>query len=134
MSTFLSAFFRTVVRETLPDRVSADFGSLGGGPDVDSAAHGQCFVKVEPFSPERAREPKRDRKRSESDPQITPKVVSEDCSGTPRAQERDDKARSAPSSAPDERKSSESCARRGPDERVWTAQPPTLRRLLSEYS
>ena len=69
---FWERSFRTVVRETLPGRISGVFGSLGGGPDVDSAAPCQCFVRVERFSSKRSPDHKIDRKRLENGPQITP--------------------------------------------------------------
>ena len=64
--------FRTVVRETLPERFSNVFGSLGGGPDVDSAAPCQCFARVERFSSKRPLDHKIDRKRPENGSQIAP--------------------------------------------------------------
>jgi hypothetical protein len=69
---FWERSFRTVVRETLPGRFSDVFGSLGGGPDVDSAAPCQCFVRVERFSSKRPPDHKIDRKRLENGPQIAP--------------------------------------------------------------
>ena len=69
---FWERSFQTVARETLPGRFSDVFGSLGGGPDVDSAAPCQCFVRVERFSSKRPPDHKIDRKRLENGPQIAP--------------------------------------------------------------
>ena len=72
-SDFLERSFRTVVRETLPERFLDLFRPLGGGLDVDSAAPCQCFVRVERFSSKRPLDHKIDRKRLENGPQIAPK-------------------------------------------------------------
>ena len=81
--------FRTVVRETLPERFSNVFGSLGGGPDVDSAAPCQCFARVERFSSKRPLDHKIDRKGSEivhRSPQIAPESRPGHVPDTRRAQ------------------------------------------------
>ena len=80
---FLERSFRAVVCATRPERFSDVFGSLGGGPDVDSAAPCQCFVKVAPFSSGRPFDHEIARKWTGNGPQIVPKVASEGCSGPP---------------------------------------------------
>ena len=50
---FLGSSGHNVLCETFPERFSTDFGLLRTSPDVDSAAHGQCFVRVERFWLER---------------------------------------------------------------------------------
>ena len=80
---FWERSFRTVVRETLPGQFSGRFGSLGGGPDVDSAAPCQCFVRVELFLSTRPPDHKIDRQRLENGSQIAPQVASGDRSGAP---------------------------------------------------
>ena len=50
---FLGRSGRNVLCDTLPERFLTDFGLFRTSPDIDFAAHGQCFVRVELFWPER---------------------------------------------------------------------------------
>ena len=69
---FWERSFRTVVRETLPERFSDDFRVPRGGRDTQSARHGAYGLHVGRFSPTHPLDPENDRKLSENGPRTVP--------------------------------------------------------------
>ena len=71
---FAERSFRTVVRETLPERLSDDFRAPRGGRDTQSTRHGAVETHVGRFLSERPRDPENDRKWSENGAQTVPRA------------------------------------------------------------